>query len=170
MILSCDPPRHAFLIHFGKRCQPRPLQALDVKHHRAIIEMALDLHSTPPSLVAVHFVRHGFKLPFISPENNCKTDFFDIKFCYQGSRFYFYFSHAHDSTQALSPHPGIGLLISEAVHFRADATSALDDRSILIGFFVDTEVVKLEIDMSEFVFEFGADNLKDVPVTLFVDR
>jgi hypothetical protein len=35
---------------------------------------------------------------------------------------------------------------------------------------VDLEVLQVDVDMSEFVFEFSADNLKDVPVTLFIER
>jgi len=53
---------------------------------------------------------------------------------------------------------------------RSGWSSNLDDRPLLCGFLVDTEALGLNVDPEELVFEFGADHLKDVPVTLFVDR
>lgn len=38
------------------------------------------------------------------------------------------------------------------------------------GLLVDSGVLQVNIDMSEFLLEFGEDLLKDVPVTLFVER
>ena len=44
------------------------------------------------------------------------------------------------------------------------------DRTLVHGLIVDTEALGVDIDVSEFVFEFGADTLKDVPVSLFIER
>ena len=60
--------------------------------------------------------------------------------------------------------------MSEPSHFGSDLSHSAEKRPVLEGFFVDTTILQLEMDISEFVFEFGADNLKDVPVTLFVER
>jgi hypothetical protein len=40
----------------------------------------------------------------------------------------------------------------------------------LRGLLVDSEMFQVDMDMSEFVFEYGADHLKDVPVTLFIEK
>ena len=79
MILSCDPPRHALLIHFGKREQPNSIQTLEAVHQGARVEIALDLNAVPPSLVAVHFVRHGFRLPFVGSSDEYSTSHFHIQ-------------------------------------------------------------------------------------------
>ena len=51
----------------------------------------------------------------------------------------------------------------------SDSSRGVENRPVLYGFVVDLEVLNVDIDMSEFVFEFGTDNLKDVSVTLFFE-
>ncbi len=61
MLISCDLPRHALLIHFGKQNRERlPSVITPFKG----IEIAIDENCFPKKLVAIHFVRHCFNLPF----------------------------------------------------------------------------------------------------------
>jgi len=169
MILSCDPPRHAFLIHFGKRQQPHSIRTLESDYHGARVEIALNPQSVPPSLVAIHFVRHGFRLPFVGRSDEFSTDYFHLQSAHRHNRYFFHFSYEPQGCQEWQTHPGLTVLVSESPRSGSDSPHGVKDRPVLHGLVVDTEVLGLEIDMSEFVFAFGTDNLKDVPVTLFID-
>ena len=170
MILSCDPPRHAFLIHFGKRQQPETLQTVQSEFQGARIQIALNPGSTPPSLVAIHFVRHGFRLPFVGRRDEFSTDCFNLHFGRRQEQHYFHLSYQPRDCQESEVYPGLTLLVSHPVQSGSASLRAIETRPILHGFLVDTERFALDLDLSEFVFEFGADTLKDVPVTLFVER
>lgn len=170
MILSCDPQRHAFLIHFGKRQQPYSLQTHESKHHGARVQIALNPQSAPHSLVAVHFVRHGFRLPFVGSGDEFSTDYFHFQSGRRHNRYFFHFAYEPRGCQEWKVAPGLTVLISNPPQASSDSSHSVKDRPVLHGLLVDTEVLKVDIDMSEFVFEFGADNLKDVSVTLFVER
>jgi hypothetical protein len=169
MILSCDPPRHALLIHFGKRQQPHPLQTLKAEYRGASVEIALNRYSAQPTLVAIHFVRHGFHLPFIGSTDLFSTKDFHIRSGHRQGRFHFNFSHEPQNCEEWQPCPGLTVLMSGS-HFITELSRTFAKRPVLEGFYVDTKVLQLDVDTSEFVFAFGADNLKDVPVTLFVER
>lgn len=170
MILSCDPPRHAFLIHFGKRQQPDSIQILLAEHQGARVEIAVNHHSSPPSLVAIHFVRHGFRLPFVGSRDQFSTDYFHIQSGQCHSRYFFHLSHEPPDCQEWKAAPGLAVLISEPLRSGSGSPRSFEDRPVLHGLLVDPEVLQVNVDMTECVFEFGADNLKDVPVTLFVQR
>lgn len=170
MILSCDPPRHAFLIHFGKRRQPDSIQTLESEHHGARVQIALNPHTVPPSLVAIHFVRHGFRLPFVGRSDHFSTNHFHIQSGRRQNQYFFHFSYEPRDCQEWQAAPGLTVLISEPPRSGFDSTRSVEGRPVLRGMLVDLEVLQVDVDMSEFVFEFGADHLKDVPVTLFIER
>lgn len=167
MILSCDPPRHAFLIHFGKRIQPDSIQTLQSEHHGAKVQFALNPDSVPPTLVAIHFVRHGFRLPFVRP-NDYSTNHSHIHSGRRQNQYFFYFSFEPRDCQEWQVAPGLTILISEP--HRSDSPRSVENRPVLHGLRVDLEVLQVAVDMSEFVYEYGADYLKDVSVTLFIER
>jgi hypothetical protein len=170
MILSCDPPRHAFLVHFGKRQQPGPLHTLQSEHHGARVQIALNRQSVPHSLVAVHFVRHGFRLPFVGSRDHFSTNHFHIRSGRRQNQYFFFFSSEPRDRQEWHAAVGLTVLMSEPPPTGSDSKRSVEHRPLLHGMLVDLEVLQVDVDMSEFVFEFGADNLKDVPVTLFVER
>ncbi len=172
MILSCDPPRHAFLIHFGKRQQPCSVKTLVSSYHGALVEIALNTQSQPISLVAVHFVRHGFLLPFINSRDELSINSFDFQSGYRQNLYFFdfvYEPHGSEEFEEWEAFPGLTVLVSRLSHFGPDSPIMIKDRPVLHGLQVDMEALKVDIDMSEFIVECGADNLKDVPVTLFID-
>jgi hypothetical protein len=168
MILSCDPPRHAFLIHFGKRRQPGPIRVLDAEYGGARVQVALNESSAPPTLVAVHFVRHGFRLPFVRPEEPFSTRFFHIWSGFTQNRYFFHFEYEPRGYQEWQAAPGLTVLVSP-VSPNAQGWRKVEDRPLLSGLRVDRDVLQVDVDMSEFVFGFGSDNLKDVDATLFVE-
>lgn len=65
MIVSCDPYRHALLVHFGRRQRPTRPRVHWVPYGT---EIAVDDSRNPPELVAIHFVRHRYQLPFLEGE------------------------------------------------------------------------------------------------------
>jgi hypothetical protein len=167
MILSCDPPRHAFLIHFGKQEYPVDgIKTVECAHDGARVEIALNQESLPPTLGAIHFVRHGFWLPFIDQTREFSTDYFRFHWRRENSRYVFHFSPDPGEIREWNVFPGLAVLVSETSRPVVDGRR----RSVLRGFAVDPKILKVEIDVSEFFFEFGAHNLKDVPVTLFMTR
>jgi hypothetical protein len=170
MILSCDPPRHAFLIHFGKRQQPQSIQTFESEYHGARVQIALNPESVPPRLVAIHFVRHGFRLPFVGPIDKFSTHLFHLQSGRHHNQYFFHFVCEPRDCQEWQIYPGLTVLVSEPPGFGADSTHTVKDRPILHGLLVDTNALEVDIDMREFVFEFGSDNLKDVSVSLFTER
>jgi hypothetical protein len=170
MILSCDPSRHAFLIHFGKRQRPAAFEVLHAEYRDARVEIAVDTASSPPSLVAIHFVRHGFRLPFVGRPNEFSTDSFHLQSGRLQNRYFFHFSFEPKDCLEWQVVSGLRLLITEPAGQARDQPSGLELRPVLHGLVVDLDVINVEVDASEFVFELGPDNLKDVPVTLFMDR
>ncbi len=170
MILSCDPPRHAFLVHFGRRQQSDSIETSESEYHGAVVEVALNRHSAPPSLVAIHFVRHGFRLPFIGSRDEFSTNYFHLQCGLRHNRYFFHLSFEPSNCEEWQPIPGLTVLVSGPPRPGSHSPRGIEDRSVLHGLVVDLGVLNVDVDMSEFVFEFGADNLKDVPVTLFVER
>jgi hypothetical protein len=170
MILSCDPPRHAFLIHFGKRRQPDPIDTLRAEHHGARVEIVVNTRSAPPTLVAIHFVRHGFRLPFVGSRSPFSTNHFNIQSGRRQNRYFFHLSYEPRDCQEWQAAPGLTVLISEPRRSESDSPRSVEDRPVLRGLLVDSEILQVDVDMSEFVFEYGADHLKDVPATLFIER
>lgn len=168
MILSCDPPRHAFLVHFGARRPSNPIEVAESKYRGARVEVALSRRSNPPSLVAIHFVRHGFRLPFIDSRDGFSTDKFNLRFGRRHERnFFFHFSFEPGGCEEWRPIPGLMVLLSDPPQAASSTPRGLEGRAILRGFEVDLALLDVNVDVGEFTFEFGADNLKDVPVTLF---
>ncbi len=170
MILCCDPPRHAFLIHFGKRQQSGPIETLEYSSRGARVEIAVSTQSVPPSLVAIHFARHGFRLPFVGPQHQLSTSFLRLESGSHGNRYFFHFSYEAQDCQEWEVHPGLTVLVRELSGSGSAAPGSIEGRPVLQGFVVNQDVLAVDVDMSEFVFEFAVDSLKDVPVTLFVER
>ena len=167
MILSCDPPRHAFLIHFGKLRQPGDVRVLEAEYCGGRVQMAMNPSSVPATLVAVHFVRHGFRLPFVRPEEPFSTKFFHIRSGFTQNRYFFYLEYEPRDYQEWQAAPGLTVLVSPAPP-GASGWPKVEDRPILSGLRVDCGLLQVDVDMSEFVFEFCPDSLKDVDVTLFL--
>jgi hypothetical protein len=168
MILSCDPPRHAFLIHFGKRQQPPTVEIVRSGCRRAEIELAIN-PTTPPSLVAIHFVRHGFWLPFVSvPEGSVNP--FHLRYGWREKKFLFHFSFNPKDCEQWEICPGLTVLTSGPVRYEFGSSDSVEERAILRGLLVDTQALASNIDTSEFLFELDTDNLKNVPVDLFFTK
>jgi hypothetical protein len=170
MILSCDPPRHALLIHFGKRQQSYAIQIIETKYNGARMEIALNQDTVPHTLVAVHFVRHGFRLPFVGMNKPSTIDHFNLQSGCTGTHYFFYFSYMPRDCQEWQVCPGLTVLIQNPSRPQSSIWGSIEERPVLHGLMVDTEILRVDVEMSEFVFELGADLLKDVPVTLFMDR
>ena len=167
MILSCDPPRHAFLIHFGERKQPEDLQVLATEHLGARVEIVLNPHTIPPTLVAVHFVRHGFRLPFIDPSGKRPPGGIQYRSGFRQGRYFFEFESEPKDYREWQAFPGLTVLVSGPSTPGAAATS-LQTRPVLHGLTVDLKSLHVEIDMSEYDFECRPDFLKDVSAMLFI--
>lgn len=170
MILSCDPPRNAFLIHFGARQQPGRIETPISRVREARVELAVRADSDPPVLVAIHFPRGCFRLPFLGASDGSATAGFDIRSGYRQGRYYFHFGLVPRDCERWPIHPGLTVLASAPPEYAPGSRRIATDRPLLRGLEVDTDVLRVETDESEFVFEFGADNLKDVFVSLFIRR
>lgn len=170
MILSCDPPRHAFLIHFGKRQHAGEVGSLTFSEQGARVEIAVDTRSVPATLLAIHFVRHGFQLPFISPRDKFSTEHFHLRLGFRERHCFFHFRYEPHGYREWRVYPGLTILVSGGRDPGAGLPREVEDRPLLHGLVVDTEILGVEVDMTEFVFEFDTDSLKDVPVTLFLER
>ena len=170
MILSCDPPRHAFLIHFGKRQQLQGIQTRRFEYRGALVEIVLNPHSVPPSLVAIHFVRHGFRLPFVGSRDEFSTNSFHLTSGRRQDDYFFHFDYAPRDYEEWQVHPGLTVLVAGPPRALTDPSRTDKDRPVLLGLVVATRVLGVEIDMSEFVFEFDTDSLKDVSASLFIQR
>lgn len=170
MILSCDPPRHAFLVHFGTRRQPGSLQVITAKYQDARVEIALRRDAALPTLVAVHFVRGGFRLPFIGPRDSFGTSSFHIESGRRDDQFFFHLSWQAKACSWWRAVDGLDVLFSEPAPSGSDSASGAGTRPVLHGLLVNLREMEVDVDASEFKFEFGTDLLKDVPVTLFVER
>ncbi|MGO8759279.1 MAG: hypothetical protein ACLQG3_14265 [Terracidiphilus sp.] len=166
MILSCDPGRHAFLIHFGPRRQLNALDEVACRCEGALVEIALDRASTPPTLVAIHFVRHGFLLPFVNPSDKFSTSDFHLSHRVSGERYSFCFKFEAAGSHRFEAFPGLTILTSDPPEWLVQDKK----KPLLCGFEVDKNLLRLELDHDDFTFEFGTDLLKDVSVQLFVDR
>jgi hypothetical protein len=166
MILSCDPPRHAFLIHFGKWEQPWSIRTFEKTYYRAKIEFVENFDTIPGTLVAIHFVRHGFWLPFIETKHFSVHDFW-LEAGRRESEYFFLFGSIPRDCNRQEIHPGLSILVTDHVQFDFGPQYGVEERPLLHGLVVDTEQLAVDIDMSELRFECGADHLKDVPATLF---
>lgn len=157
MIISCDPPRHAMLIHFGKK--NRKLWPLCLSPYEGI-EIALDESQNPSKLIAIHFVRHSFYLPFINGDG-FSVDYFNLSFRRGAKEVRFDFEFMPSDYEIVDVYKGLKVLLSQP-----QATGK--DRPNLRGFKIETQVLQVEFDAEEVEFQLGIDNLKDVEVTLFV--
>ena len=169
MILSCDPPRHAVLIHFGRRRQPDGLRILIAEYRGAKVEIVEDPGTDPPTLIAVHFVRHGFRLPFLDPKDWSSVRSLSFESGVRREVLFFHFGQLPRKHQAWQAFPGLTVLISEPSPSQA-ATGDILARPVLHGLLVQLSALQVTVDKDEFIFEFGADHLKDVRATLFVQR
>lgn len=166
MIIYCDPPRHALLIHFGKRVFTDWPTTYELNHDN--IDIALDERQYPPILVAIHFKRHRFYLPFLSEEikdsfviSNC-----DLTYKQTGSEMVFNFEYSPGRFrpyETVEVFRGLEILCSQP-------RTVEKQRMVVNGFRVDTRQMKIELDSSEFEFNIGADNLKDVTALLFCEH
>lgn len=168
MIFSCDPPRHAILIHFGKRSQPDAVRLVRAELDGARVEIAVNPLSAPPSLVAIHFVRHGFQLPFVRARGQLSPSL-NIRAGRRQSRYFFHFSYETGDCQEWRVAPGLTVL-TQPGRPGSHSQRSVEDRPVLRGFLVDSDVLHVDVDMSELVIEWGADYLKDVSAMLFVSR
>lgn len=168
MIISCDPPRHALLIHFGKRKRPGPIDIVKTDYHKALIEIALDRNSDRPTLISIHFVRHGFRLPFVSIRDPFSSRSINFNSALVDDRYFFHFSYHSNNCSKFEPVPGLTILLSGAPSLEPSGRQ-VTDRPVLYGIEVKTGILNLPVMDTEFVFEFGADNLKDGTATLFFE-
>lgn len=169
MILSCDPPRHALLIHFGPRKQPRPISTWKAEYHGAKVELAVSERTSPPTLIAVHFVRHGFRLPFLDSKDSFAGSVF-LHSRREGQVFFFDLCFEPRGGEAWEVCPGMTVLIKLPPDYDPQgAFRAVDQRPVLQGLRVDLDRLDVQVDGSEFELEMGPDLLKDVPAALFVD-
>jgi hypothetical protein len=109
-------------------------------------------------------------LPFVS-KDEFSMNSSHLAYGRRQHQHYFHFSFEPQNCQEWKVHPGLTVLFSQSPKPCFDTPSdIIQKRPVLHGFIVDTELLTVDMDMTEFVLEFGADNLKDVPVTLFVNR
>lgn len=164
MVLSCDLPRNAFLIHFGPRRQMNALHEITCRAEGSPVQIALDRAWDPPTLVAIHFVRHGFLLPFANPSDKFSTSDFHLSQKVGRERYNFNFQFDETAPRRCEIFPGLTILTSDPPEW------LIRDRKkpLLCGFEVDKNLLRLEIDSDDFTFEFGVDLLKDVSPQLFV--
>ena len=170
VILSCDPPRHAFLIHFGTRRQGDGIRTYQSEHDGARVQVAVNQGTTPPILVAVHFVRHCFRLPFVGWRDEFSTSDFHLQSGRREGHYFFHFTYDPKDCYAWEAGPGLFVLLGDPSRYPAGSAGSAKSRPVLCGLRVNLEALQVEVDMSEFRFELGADTLKDVPVTLFLER
>jgi hypothetical protein len=169
MIVSCDPPRHALLIHFGSRERTPSIHTVTPDPYSgASVELALNRHPLRPTLAAIHFVRHGFRLPFVDPES---SDVLASDLCLQSGRlasgsYFFHFVHEPRDVVEWEAYRGLTVLITQP-QSASSVSGPLADRPILQGIVVHDKKLGVDIDASEFRIEFGSDNLKDVSAELF---
>lgn len=166
MILCCDPPRHALLIHFGKQERERPLETHRAHVGPVEVEYLIDPAAIPPLLVAVHFPRHKYRLPFVGLDGLANGDF-NLDFGKRGPVHHFYFSHNPRDLTAYEARPGLAVLVKPGTAVSAPAVSHIMKRPVLHGLLVGETSLVPDLDTSEMRFEFGADHLKDVGVSLF---
>ena len=171
MILSCDPPRHALLVHFGTRRPSGSIHTQEFEYRGATVEIAVNPETVPPTLVAIHFVRHGFRLPFVHVTDEDELESIESFHLQSGrleKRYFFNFAHKPQNCLEWQAGPGLTVILSEPPRTASELPHDIENRPCLYGLLVDLEMLQVEVDMNEFVFEFGSDSLKDVPVTLFV--
>jgi len=152
MVISCDPPRHALLIHFSKRdSTPKPtvLNLMDK------IEIALERQSKP-KLNAIHFIRHQFTLPFVDSSGfNINEAILNVTM--KGNKFIMKFNYDISNFEEVEIFNGLIIMLK----------LNKETKPILGGFSIDKNKLDLEIDTSEIEIMIGTDNLKDVGVLLF---
>ncbi len=169
MIISCDPPRHALLLHFGARKQPRPITTWSAAYHGAKVELAVSERTMPPTLIAVHFVRHGFRLPFLDGKGNIASDVF-LRSRKEGRIFFLDLEFEPRGCEEWEICPGGTALLKLPPGYDPQGSfRAVEQRPELQGLRVDLDRLDVQVDGSEFELEVGPDLLKDVPASLFVE-
>lgn len=165
MIVSCDLPRHALLIHFGSRFRrhwPR------VTEFDEGIEIAFDETETQPRLVAIHFRRHKFKLPYTySDPYSLNNLYFEYWRENQYACFHLEFRPQH--CEQIELVEGLSILLSHPHRAIRPSLVPVDERPTLYGLRLNTRAFEVEYHANELIFELGSDNLKDVGVTLFCE-
>jgi hypothetical protein len=109
MTICCDLPRHALLIHFGKKI--RRQWPLTVSSHRGV-EIALDESQQPPHLLAIHFIRHRFYLPFVSG-NNLSVSHFNFRYRKAAGEICIDFGYHPPYDEVLEISKGLSILLSQ---------------------------------------------------------
>jgi hypothetical protein len=117
--------------------------------------------------VAVHFVRHGWRLPFVDQRGKLSTGSFFIRSGFRSGDYFFYLESEPRDCGEWRPFPGMTILVTEPAR-AAKGLTGIDARPALRGFRIDTDLLQVLIDPGELVFEFGPDYLKDVAAALFV--
>jgi hypothetical protein len=166
VIVSCDPPRHAVLIHFGPQLQTRPLSLQRARVGSVDVEYVIDEADTPPVLVAVHFPRHHYRLPFVHGKGTEVGDF-NLEFGRREHLRYFFFSRRPMDWTAVEARPGLAVLIDPPPAVPGGGGIAPEHRPTLRGFVIDETLLSVAIDTTEVRVDFGVDNLKDIDATLF---
>lgn len=182
MVLACDPPRHAMLLHLGPRQQPPGLEIRQLTWERPDLqfldpprlEVALQQRDGAPCLVALHLVRHCWRLPFVTPDDAASLSGLDawglnVWAEHDPGRYAMRWSSGDDADLAWSPLPGLTLpcrLPTEAEWQRAGTWR----RVVPLGFEVDLHLLRLELHPFEFRIDIGVDTLKDVSAALFCRR
>ena len=128
MILICDPPRDAFLIHFQKRETLDTGNRIERDFHGSKIELCVDLRTKPHSLSTIHFLRGGFCLPFVKGEG------LGIE--------HFHFCWNPEKSSEWKAYPGLTILFSHQME-SGPSISGERLRPILQALVVDTKVLRV---------------------------
>lgn len=179
MVLSCDPPRHAMLIHLGPRQQPPGLEVRQFTWERPAIqnleqprlEVALQPRDGVPCLVALHLVRHCWRLPFVRPDDAAGLSWLDawglsVWAEYDAGRYAMRWSRGDHADLAWSPLPGLSLPCRWPTQAEQQRLGNWR-RVVPLGFEVDLGHLQLELHPLEFKIEIECDSLKDVSAALF---
>jgi hypothetical protein len=156
MKLYCDPPRHAFQIQFSAPPATDSYERLSFRCERALVEIDLIRSTSQPILAAIHFVRHGFWLPFIDPAKKFSTEIFHLSQRLNGNEYSFFLDPWHTGCKKWEPLPGLKILTSQPPYAEVQGST----RPVLYGIEVDTRMLRVNINNDDFEFVFGADSLK----------
>ena len=135
-----------------------------------------------PRLIAIHFVRHCFILPFVSGFGlsvdeshfhrraaSLMRDAARLTRMRAAWEIRFDCSSAWSDYRALELFKGLRVFLSQPPTGWEDRRPSGRIRPVLRGLGVDTQVLDVEFDLDRIKFAIGVDYLKDVEVTLFTD-
>jgi len=157
MKLICDPPRHAFLIHFVKDQHSYLFQRIESEQYFDVI---VNPETNPMTLVSIEFRSGGIILPFINSNDTFSIGELLLHSGYQQNIYYFNFDSYNEPQNCFKwkVASGLTVLVSKPpppIHSEYKS----ENRPVLHSLHVDTQILKVEIDLSEFVINFGWDNL-----------